>query len=574
MAGTNLGTAWIQIKPTTTGITSSVKKELAGVEQEYNTSVNNMGSTIKKVLGGAAIVAVAKKGIDAVVGLVKSAVSEFADYEQLVGGVDTLFKDSSAQVQEYAANAFKTAQISANEYMETVTSFSASLLQSLGGDTAKAAKYADTAIIDMADNANKMGTSMEMIQNAYQGFAKQNYTMLDNLKLGYGGTKTEMERLLSDAEKISGLDFDISSFADITQAIHIIQEEMGITGTSAEEASKTIAGSVNAMKASWNNLIVGVADGNQDFGKLMDNFVESASAAMGNILPRVTQALEGVSQLIVNLAPILAEQLPVLIEKIVPPLLQAAFSIINALIVNLPTLLNALLQGLLNALPSLIQSVVAMLPDLINGIVDFLVNPETIGLIIAAAFQLFLGIAEAIPQILGTLISKFGSLLAGLWNWITGAFGEFAGKFGNFLGNIFKGAINGVLSFIENVINGPIDLINGFIGVINGAFGWIGVNLGKIARISLPRLASGGIVEGVGSATSDSNLYALSKGEYVIRAAAAQEIGYDRLDAMNKTGNVGGGDVYNVTINGYNKNPEELWREFSRKIAFAQKGVY
>lgn len=548
MAGTNLGTAWIQIKPTTTGITSSVKKELAGVEQEYNTSVNKMGSTIKKVLGGAAIVAVAKKGIDSVVGMVKSAIGEFADYEQLVGGVDTLFKDSSDQVQQYASEAFKTAQISANEYMETVTSFSASLLQSLGGDTAKAADYANTAIIDMSDNANKMGTSMEMIQNAYQGFAKQNYTMLDNLKLGYGGTKTEMERLLEDAGKLSGMEFDISSFADITQAIHIIQEEMGITGTSAEEASKTITGSVNAMKAAWTNLLVGVADDNQDFGKLMDNFVETAGLAMQNILPRINQALDGVSQLVVNLAPVLIAQLPPLI--------------------------NSLLQGIMNVLPTLITSIVAMLPGLIDGIVDFLVNPDTIGLIIAASFQLFMGIAEAVPQILGNLIGKFGELLSGLWNWITGVFGEFAASFGRFMGDIFKGAINGVISFIEGFINTPIDILNGFIGIINDAFGWVGVNLGKITRISLPRLASGGIVEGIGSGTSDSNLYALSKGEYVIRAAAAQEIGYDRLDAMNKTGNVSGGNVYNVTINGYNKNPEELWQEFSRKIAFAQKGVY
>ena len=244
---------------------------------------------------GAAALAAAATGVAA---LTKASIDQYAEYEQLVGGVDTLFKTASDKVQEYAANAYKTAGMSANEYMDTVTSFSASLLQSLGGDTDKAAQKADQAITDMADNANKMGTGMEMIQNAYQGFAKQNYTMLDNLKLGYGGTKEEMERLLADAEKLSGQKFDISSYSDIVDAIHVVQTEMGITGTTAAEAASTIEGSGGSAKAAWANLITGIADDNADLDTLIGNFVSSVETAAGNIIPRVSAILGGISQLV------------------------------------------------------------------------------------------------------------------------------------------------------------------------------------------------------------------------------------------------------------------------------------
>lgn len=244
-----------------------------------------------------------KKLGSAVVSVGKQAISSYASYEQLVGGVETLFKDSAKIVEEYANNAYKTAGMSANEYMETVTSFSASLLQSLGKDTKKAAEYGDLAITDMSDNANKMGTSMEMIQNAYQGFAKQNYTMLDNLKLGYGGTKTEMERLIKDANKVKKANgematLSINSFADVVEAIHIMQTEMGITGTTAKEASSTIEGSTKSMKAAWQNLLTGVADNTQDMDKLVNNFVDSAITASNNLVPRIKIAIDGMKKLI------------------------------------------------------------------------------------------------------------------------------------------------------------------------------------------------------------------------------------------------------------------------------------
>ena len=473
----------------------NVKSELAGISNEVEKTNSKVTSVIKgtgKAMAGAfAAASAAAVGLGA--NLVKSAVQGFGEYEQLVGGVDTLFKDASAQVQEYAANAYKTAQISANDYMNTVTSFSASLLQSLGGDTQKAAKYADQAIIDMADNANKMGTSMESIQYAYQGFAKQNYTMLDNLKLGYGGTRGEMQRLLEDAEKISGMHFEMDNFADMTQAIHIIQQEMGIAGTSAEEASKTIQGSVASMKSAWSNLVTGMADENADIGQLVNNFVTTAATAFENIIPVIFQSLETIGGLIDRITPIITAKLPTLIQTLLPPFINVVMQIAIAIVQNLPMILTTILQGFLSALPSLIQSLVEALPQMIIAIVNFLTDPANIGMLVDAAIQLFMGLVMAVPQILGGLIQAFGTLVGNLWNGITQMFGQFAANFGNFIGGIFKNAINGVLTFIENIINGPIDIINGFIGVINDAFGWIGVNLGKIDRINLPRLATGGI---------------------------------------------------------------------------------
>lgn len=580
MAGTSLGTAWIQIKPTTSGITQEVKKELANVEKEMtgsgskiSSAFSNLGSKAGTALkvGLTAAVAGATAGA---VSLIKNAVSSFADYEQLVGGVDTLFKNASEQVQSYASQAFETAQISANDYMETVTSFSASLIQSLGGDTTKAAEYANNAIIDMADNANKMGTSMEMIQSAYQGFAKQNYTMLDNLKLGYGGTKTEMERLLKDAEALSGIHYEIGNFADMTAAIHVVQENLGIAGTSAKEASETVSGSLNAMKSAWANLIVGMGDKNADMKALMKDFVKTAETALKNLIPVILESLNGIGELITQLTPIIVEKLPELIQTLIPQFINVVIQLANAIIQNLPLILTTILQGFVQALPTFIQAVVQTLPTLIIAIVDFLTNPDNIGLLVDAAIQLFMGLVMAVPQILGGLMEAFGKLVGNLWDGLTRMFGEFAGNFGNFIGGIFKGAINGVITFIEGFINLPIDTLNGFIGIINGAFGWIGVNLGYIDRIRLPRLAKGGVVEGIGTDTSDSNLYALSKGEYVIRASAAREIGYENLNRMNETGEIsGGGQTNYFTINGYNKSPEELATIISRKIAFNQRGV-
>ena len=255
--------------------------------------------------------------------LVKKSVDAYGSYEQLVGGVDTLFKESSLQVQRYADNAYKTSGLSANAYMDTVTSFSASLLQSLNGDTKKSAEYANQAIIDMSDNANKMGTSMESIQDAYQGFAKQNYTMLDNLKLGYGGTKTEMERLISDANAVKQAngemaDLSIDSFADVTEAIHIIQTEMGITGTTALEADTTIEGSLNSLKAAWENTLTAFADPDQDISESLIKLFDSLNIAASNLLPRIKESINGVFEAINIVFPELQPITKILTDYLIP----------------------------------------------------------------------------------------------------------------------------------------------------------------------------------------------------------------------------------------------------------------
>lgn len=283
----------------------------------------------------------------AVSALMKKSIGNFKEYEQLVGGVETLFKNSASTVMQYANNAWQTAGLSANDYMSTVTSFSASLIQSLKGDTAKAAEVANKALVDMADNANKMGTSMGSIQDAYQGFAKQNYTMLDNLKLGYGGTKTEMQRLLKDAQKIKkaqgeNTKYSIDSFADIVEAIHVVQEEMGITGTTAEEAAETIGGSLQATGAAWQNLLTGIASGNQDLGVLIDNFSSSLQTSLENItkiLPNITQ---GFQQVIQDIAP----QLGGIFEEIFPVVLDGAIALIGGLVDALPGMLTTLGQSI------------------------------------------------------------------------------------------------------------------------------------------------------------------------------------------------------------------------------------
>lgn len=341
----------------------------------------------------------------------KEALDSYADYEQLVGGVETLFKDSSGIVENYANNAYKTAGLSANDYMETVTSFSASLLQSLDGDTAKVAEVSNMAVTDMADNANKMGTDMSSIQNAYQGFAKQNYTMLDNLKLGYGGTKSEMERLLSDAQKISGVKYDISNLNDVYQAIHVVQGELGITGTTAKEASTTIQGSVSAMKSAWQNMLTGIADDNADFDGLINNLVDSIVTAGENILPRVETIIDGVIELVMSATEIIIDDLPQIIETgrgMVSGLLQGIQEMLPELASSAFLIIQELVTSLLESLPQLLQMGIDLLTELINGISQTL--PQLIPVMVDAVA----GIAETLIDNIDTIVDAGIDLIIGL----------------------------------------------------------------------------------------------------------------------------------------------------------------
>lgn len=358
---------------------------------------SDLGTKFKTGLATAARVGAAAvtAATGAVVALTTKSVEAYAEYEQLVGGVETLFSDSADIIMGYAEQAYRTAGLSANEYMETVTSFSASLLQGLHGDTAAAAEIADMAITDMSDNANKMGTSMELLQNAYQGFAKQNYTMLDNLKLGYGGTQEEMIRLINDSgilnEEISSLDG--ITFDQIIEAIHAVQTEMGITGTTALEASTTIQGSISTMKAAWDNLLVGMSDDTADFEVLMSDFVDSVGTVAENLLPRITIALEGVGQLVTTLAPLVAQEFPKMVNILLPSALSAALTIV---------------QGIVAAAPELLSNLMALAPEAVSVITEIGVEltaalleltPELLMTVMEIFESVLLSLSEAIPEI-------------------------------------------------------------------------------------------------------------------------------------------------------------------------------
>ena len=406
-------------------------KEGGKAAEESGSKFEGFGKVLKTV--GVALGAVAVAAGAAAVKLGKEVIAAYADYEQLVGGVDTLFKDSSQEIQRYAANAYKTAGLSANDYMETVTGFSASLIQSLGGDTEKAAKYADMAITDMSDNANKMGTDMSSIQNAYQGFAKQNYTMLDNLKLGYGGTKQEMERLLADAEKISGVKYDISSYADVVEAIHVMQESMDIAGTTAKEAEATISGSVNALKSAVSNLIVGFGDADADMELLCGNMVDAFKTVVENITPVIENIIAALPTVLDALLTAVGELLPTLLEavtelfsqvletllsllpQLIPAAVSALMTIVNTLIENLPLLIEAAVQlvstlvtGIADALPTLIPAAVQAIVTIVQGLVN------SLPMLLDAALQLITGLAQGLLDALPVLIAALPEIINGI----------------------------------------------------------------------------------------------------------------------------------------------------------------
>lgn len=411
---------------------TELKSKLPTIQQSL-TAIGNAAATAGKggiqaltaIVGGTtkAFVAFATAAGTAAVAVGKAAVGQYADYEQLIGGVETLFKDSAGEVEKYANNAYKTAGMSANEYMETVTGFSAALISSLDGDTAEAAKKADMAITDMSDNANKMGSDISSLQSAYQGFAKQNYTMLDNLKLGYGGTKEEMQRLLDDASKLSGIKYDISSYADIVDAIHVVQTEMGITGTTAKEASTTISGSIASMKSAWQNLLTGMADGEVDMGTLIDNFADSVETVADNLVPRIMETVprmvEAVPDIIDGLGGVadeLARAAGELLEQLLPVLIDSFFSLIQTAIDIVPTLLpliiNAgvtLFSGLLLGISQTIPSLMALLPEIIQNIIQTLI--ENLPTLIAIGVQILVGLIDGITQAIPSLISAVIALI-------------------------------------------------------------------------------------------------------------------------------------------------------------------
>lgn len=448
-AGTELAKAYVQIIPSADGVKGKIQEALGGEAESAGKSAgasvgSNLIGTLKKALVAAGIGAAIKESIEA-----------GAELQQSIGGIETLFKENADTVKQYAADAYKTAGLSANDYMQSVTGFSASLLQGLGGDTAKAAEVANMALVDMSDNANKMGSDMGSIQNAYQGFAKQNYTMLDNLKLGYGGTKSEMERLLKDAEKFSGVKYDIDNLSDVYNAIHVIQGELDITGTTAKEASTTISGSMDSMKSSFQNVLADLALGN-DLSASMQGLGDSIAAVAQNIIPVITNIITSVPTLLVALIPQLipivisgaqqlvqglvdgfSQALPAIssistqipdgvitaISTGLPSLLQKGVEIIsnvvNGLLQNLPTLISTggnILSQLLNAflagLPGMLDAGVKLVGNIGTGLLQN--GPKVLVAIGSVIAQLLSTIVSHLPEILQKGIELIGELAAGI----------------------------------------------------------------------------------------------------------------------------------------------------------------
>ena len=365
-----------------------------------------------------------------------------------MGGVETLFKSSADTVQQYAASAYKTAGVSANTYMEQATAFSASLIQSLGGDTAAAAEYANQAIMDMSDNANKMGTDIESIQQTYQSLMRGNYAMLDNLKLGYGGTKAELERLVADAEKLTGQALDPAKFSDVITAIHAVQENLGITGTTAQEAASTIEGSVNMTKAAWSNLLTGIADDNANLEVLIGNFVSSVETAAGNIVPRVTQILSGLGTAIEQLAPIIAQELPTMISAVLPSLISAGAQLLVGLVTGLVSALPQLAAQIPQIVMTIYNSIVAAGPQLLSAgsqLLSMLINGIITGLPLLAQ-----GVAQIIIGFLGYLQANLPSILS------SGV-------------EIINNLINGILSAIPIMVAQLPQIITAFVEFIISA---------------------------------------------------------------------------------------------------------
>ena len=453
----------------------------------------------------------------AVTALSKVALDSYADYEQLVGGVETLFGATEEEIQRHidafgeydssleqlqnreqtvlnnAANAYKTAGLSANEYMETVNSFAASLTSSLGEYAWQAANYADVAVTDMSDNANKMGTDMSMIQNAYQGFAKGNFTMLDNLKLGFGGTKTEMERLLRTAEELEGYEIgslSIDNFADIIDAIHIVQTEMGITGTTAKEAASTISGSLSAAKSAWSNLLTGIADENANMDTLIGNFVDSVSTAAGNILPRVEQILSGIGQMVSKMAPLVGEAVTMLVSDVLPQFITAGADLIGALgsalleqsdllIQNALDMILLLAEGLANGAPAiadgaariieslalwlaeystvLLEAGVKVIAAIVSGVIQALPTLQSAAQQILVAFSY---LASDLPEILETGVAIINQMVNGILSEIPNMVSQ--------LPAIFEAIVGFVMSNLPMILEAGVDiLVNLITGIMN-----------------------------------------------------------------------------------------------------------
>lgn len=427
-------------------------------------------SKVKDIAKGAVVAAgaAAAGAATAFAGITKSALDSVGSLEQNIGGVETLFKESALAVINNANNAYKTAGMSANEYMQSVTSFSASLLQSVSGDTSEAAKIADMAMVDMSDNANKMGTDMASIQNAYQGFAKQNYTMLDNLKLGYGGTKTEMERLLADAEKISGVKYDINSLKDVYSAIHVIQGELDITGTTAKEASSTIEGSMTSAKAAYDNFLNGSGTA-EEFADAVATAADNIATNLGEIVPRLLDTLP-------TAVTAMTSQIPVLVRSLLPPLVSSGTDLIHSFCAQLPTMATALFEQGLPLLEGLTANIRENAGVLVNQGIDLIL-------------QLAQGLIDGIPALL-QYVPQIVINIAGIIN-------DNAPKILAAGAKLVVMMAKGLIKAIPDIIAAAPKIIEAIVSVIQ-AFNWLDLGKNIIALFKNGITSMAGMVKSAG----------------------------------------------------------------------------
>lgn len=501
----------------TTDKAEKSESKFAAVGEKIKSGLATAAKAGAVVIAGLATVAATGLGTLSV-----KAVQCYADYEQLVGGVETLFGAGGQSIEEYAdsvgksvsdvsdkyndlmaaqdavmehANAaYETAGLSANEYMETVTSFSAALISSLDGDTVKAAEVADKAIVDMSDNANKMGSSMESIQNAYQGFAKQNYTMLDNLKLGYGGTKEEMQRLLDDAGKLANQKFDLSSYADIVEAIHVVQENMGIAGTTAKEAATTIQGSIGMVKSAWTNLVTGLANEDADLSTLMDAVIDSFMVAVENIAPRFIEVIPKVVSALQYMVGGIAGYLPDVINELLPSLITAVTTLVGDLITMIPSMLGSIIPVFIDTLRSIFEQISASTGLDFTGLFDGLVDGASqVGNmlkgvmpgIISVIQQLIpplLQIAQDIIPIVVTLVTELTPLLAQIIEAVTPLIAQLLSE----LIPPLLQVVQAILPVISALLEPVIMIIQSLLAVLSPIISILGSVISQIANFLIP----------------------------------------------------------------------------------------
>jgi phage-related protein len=413
----DVGAVKYKVELDDSGIDQEAKKSESKIASAFGGAAGAVKSTVSTALkvGTAAVAA----GSTAVVGLVKTASDAYGDFQQLTGGIETLFGDAAGSVMSNAEQAFKTAGMSMNDYMETSIQSAAAMINSLGGDQAKAAELMDLSITDMADNVNKMGTDMEAVQNAYRGFSRGNFSMLDNLALGFAGSKDGMQQLLDKAKELSGVEYDISSYSDIVEAIHVVQTEMGITGTTAEEASSTLQGSLSSMQAAWENLATGLADPDADIGALIGQMVDSAQTFLDNLLPIAQQALTSIISAIGEAAPVLADTVIPMIVDLIPDLISAGMQ-----------LAGAVGQGLVDAAPDLAFAAFDIIEMLLNSMLDATQTEgpgaitEILDWIIGIFDENYVGLVDTGLQIINNLLNGMTEALPVLLSYIPDIIGQ------------------------------------------------------------------------------------------------------------------------------------------------------